>query len=65
VGIEEFVFQVVEGVVIQLKLSLERPIGHTTPLAQQGHHLIQDCDKVHPISSLLSAESPRSCATPS
>ena len=51
-GIKEFLGEIVQGVVIQLKLPLEGPIRHPAPLAQQGNHLIQDRDKVHPVSSL-------------
>jgi hypothetical protein len=31
VGIEEFVLEIVEGGLIELKFTLERPIGHTAP----------------------------------
>ena len=48
VGIEEFIFEIVQGLVIELELPLEGAIGHTAPLAQQGDYLIQDRDKVHP-----------------
>ena len=64
-GIEEFVFQIVQGVVIQLKLSLEGPIGHAAPLAQQRDHLIQDRDKVHPAPSLPFAVPACAGVTPS
>jgi hypothetical protein len=52
VGIKEFLGEIVQGVVIQLKLPLEGPTRHPAPLAQQGNHLIQDRDKVHPVPSL-------------
>ena len=64
-GIEEFLCEIVQGVVIQLKLSLEGPIGHAAPLAQQGDHLIHDRDKVHPVSSLPGARLPYACSAPS
>jgi hypothetical protein len=32
-GIEEFIFEIVQGIVIQLKLPLEGAIGHAAPLA--------------------------------
>ena len=44
---------------------VQRAIGQTTSLAQQGDHLIQNCDKVHPISSLPRALPVCACATPS
>ena len=40
---------------IQLELALQGTIGHTAPLAQQGNHLINECGKIHPVSSLLFA----------
>ena len=49
--IEEFLAEIVQGVVIQLQLPLEGPIGHAAPLAQQHDRLIHHGDKVHPISS--------------
>ena len=52
-AVNEFLLQVLQCHLVQLELPLQRTIGHTTPLAQQGDHLIQNCDKVHPISSLL------------
>jgi hypothetical protein len=33
VGIEECIFEIVQGVVISLKLPLEGPIGQAAPLA--------------------------------
>ena len=64
-GIEEFLGEIVQGVVIQLKLPLEGPIGHAAPLAQQRDHLIHDRDKVHSVSSLPGAWPPCVDATPS
>jgi hypothetical protein len=46
-------------------LPLEGAIGQATPLAQERDDLIQDCDKVHSVSSLPGARPPCSCATPS
>jgi hypothetical protein len=63
--VNEFNLEVVEGLVIELELSLEGPIGHTSPLAQKRNDLIHDRDKVHPVSSLLDALSEDACATPS
>ena len=56
VGIEDRVCEIVQGVVIQLKLPLEGPIGHAATLAQQDDHLVHDRDKVHPLSSLPGAQ---------
>jgi hypothetical protein len=47
-GIEEFVCEIVQSIVVELKLSLEGAIGHAAPLAQESDHLIHDRDKVHP-----------------
>jgi hypothetical protein len=55
VGIEEFVCEIVQRIVVELKLPLEGPIGHAAPLAQEDDHLIHERDKVHRVSSLLSA----------
>ena len=60
-ALDEFVFQVVQGGVIELELPLERAIGQAAPLAQQGDHLIHHRDKVHPVSSLPGARPPCSC----
>ena len=40
--------QVLQGLIVELKLPLERAIGQAAPLAQQRDHLIQDRDKAHP-----------------
>jgi hypothetical protein len=45
-AIEEFVFEIVEGAVVQLKLPLEGAISHAAPLAPQGYHLIHDRNRV-------------------
>jgi len=54
-----------EMYLIQLEVKLEGPIRQAAPLAQEGNRLIHDRDKVHLVPSLLSAEPPCSCATPS
>ena len=51
-GIKEFLGEIVQSVVIQLKLPLEGPIRHAATLAQERDHLIHDRDKVHPAPSL-------------
>ena len=48
VGIEQCLGEIVQGVIIQLKLPLEGAIRQAAPLAQERDHLIQDRDKVHP-----------------
>jgi hypothetical protein len=63
VCIEEFVFEGLQGLVVQVKLHFEGPVGHPPPLAQQGDHLIQDRDKVHRLSSLPGARPSYSCTT--
>ena len=46
--VEELVLEVVERSIVELKLPLEGAIGQAAPLAEQGNHLIQDRNKVHP-----------------
>ena len=46
-GLNEFLFEGVEGVVLQLELDLERPIRHALTLTEEGNHLIEDRVKVH------------------
>ena len=53
--VDEFNFEVFEGLVIELELPLECAIGHAAPLAQQRDHLIHHRDKVHPAPSLPGA----------
>jgi hypothetical protein len=53
--LDEFNLEVFDRLVIELKLPLERAIGHPPPLAQEGGHLIHHRDKVHPVSSLPDA----------
>ena len=51
-GLNEFLFQGFEGVVLQLELDLERPIRHALTLTEEGNHLIEDRVKVHARPSL-------------
>jgi hypothetical protein len=53
VSIAQFGKEIGQGLCIKLKLPLKGAIGHAAALAQQGNHLIDDRDKVHPVSSLL------------
>jgi hypothetical protein len=53
VGIEEFVLKIVEGVFIELKFALERPIGHAAPPPQEVHHLVQDLIEPHGVAPLF------------
>ena len=46
-GLNEFLFEGVEGVVLQLELDLECTIRHTLTLTEDGNHLIEDGVKVH------------------
>jgi len=55
VGIAQFGKEIGQGFRIKLKLPLEGAIGHAAALAQQGDHLIDNRDKVHPVSSLSAA----------
>jgi hypothetical protein len=52
-GIEEFVLQIGEGVLIELKFALECPIGHAAPPPQEVHHLVQDLVEPHGVAPLL------------
>src|SRR5262249_21872112 len=51
VRVQEFGLEIIESALVQVKLSLERLIGHTLTLAEEGQDLIEDCVEVHPISS--------------
>src|SRR5215475_2613705 len=46
-GLNEFLFEGVEGVIIQLKLDLECPICHALTLTEEGNQLIEDRVKIH------------------
>ena len=48
-GIEEFVFERLQGLFIQVELDLEGPVRHTLALTQEVHDLIEDGVEVHPI----------------
>ena len=64
-ALDQFGCQVFQCVGVELKLPLERAIRQAAPLAQERGHLIQDRDKVHPVSSLSGAWPPSVYATPS
>jgi hypothetical protein len=49
--VEELVLKIIEGLLIQVKLALERPICHTLALAQEIDNAIEECVEVHHISS--------------
>ena len=53
-GIAQLGEEVGQGLHIELKLALQGAIGQAAPLTQQGQRLIDDRDKVHPVSFLLS-----------
>jgi hypothetical protein len=52
---DEFVLYILQRRVVELELPLEGAEGHAAPLAHQGDHLIQNRDKVNPVSSLPGA----------
>src|SRR5262249_39819303 len=49
--VEEFILEIIEGLLIQVKLALERPIRHTLALAQEIDNVIEEGVEVHPIFS--------------
>jgi hypothetical protein len=49
--VEEFVLKIIEGLLIQVKLALERPIRHTLALVQGIDKVIEECVEIHRISS--------------
>src|SRR5215510_13048071 len=51
VRIQEFGLEIVENGLVQAKLALQRLIGDALTLTEEGHDLIEDCVKVHPVSS--------------
>ena len=64
-ALDEFVFERLQVLGIELKLQLEGPIRQTAPLAQEGNRLIHHRDKVHPVSSWPDVLSEDACASPS
>src|SRR5215468_5153224 len=50
-ALNEFDLHVLQIIVIDVELALERTIGHTLPLPEHGNHLIKDGVKVHRGSS--------------
>jgi len=53
VGIEEFVLEIVEGVLVELKFALEGSIGHAAPSPQEVHHLVQALIEPHHVAPLF------------
>jgi len=51
-GVEEFVLEILEGGIIELKLPLECPVRHTLALTEQVDDLIEEGIKVHLVASL-------------
>ena len=49
----EFVLQIGEGVLVELKFALECPIGHAAPPSQEVHHLVQDLIEPHRVAPLF------------
>ena len=46
--LDAFVLHIFQGRIVARELPLEGAVGQVTALAQEGGHLIQDRDKVHP-----------------
>jgi hypothetical protein len=53
VGIEKFILEIVESVLIELKFALECPIGHAAPPPQEVHHLVQELIEPHGTTPLF------------
>jgi hypothetical protein len=53
--VEEFVLEIAEGRLVQVKLPLQRPIRHALPLSQESNGLIEDGIKVHQVPFVRSA----------
>jgi hypothetical protein len=51
-GVEEFVLEILEGGIIELKLPLECPVRHTLTLTEEVDDLIEEGIKVHLVASL-------------
>jgi hypothetical protein len=49
--VEEFVLEIIKGLLIQVKLALERAIRHTLALAQEIDNVIEECVEIHPLFS--------------
>src|SRR6516225_11485363 len=46
-GLEELIFQRLQGLIVQLELHLERAVRHPAATAEKVHHLVQYLVKVH------------------
>jgi hypothetical protein len=53
VGIEEFGCEIGEGLIVQLKLALERPVRDAAALAEECQDLIEHGIEVHHPSSCV------------
>jgi hypothetical protein len=53
VGVEEFGCEIGEGLVVQLKLALERPVRDAATLAEERQDLIEHGIEVHYCSSFI------------
>src|SRR5262249_25648159 len=47
VGVQEFVLEILEGIIIQVELPFERAIGHAASPLEQGNRLIESLLKGH------------------
>ena len=46
-GLDEFLFENFESLLIQVELDFQCPVCHTLPLTEQSNHLIEDGVKIH------------------
>jgi hypothetical protein len=46
-GVDEFLLEGLQGVVIQVKLEFERPVGDASSLSKEFHDLVKHCVKFH------------------
>jgi hypothetical protein len=46
--VEEFILEGFQGIIVQMELYFEGPIGQPPPLTQEHDHLIHHRNKIHP-----------------
>src|SRR5262249_10391150 len=46
-GIDEFFFEILKVVIVEVKLTLQSPIGHTSSTAEDVYNLVEDGIEIH------------------